>query len=132
MIESQRWISALLASLMILMLPQSAIGQDADVMCITKAQYWQAVSAECRDYKAKAGEYDTCRAELDGVRLERDQAQGQLLLFKGMDAERMDLLRQVERQRVEIDSRWHTLTVVAVGVVSLAAGAGVGWLITLM
>lgn len=109
------------------MLPDYAIGQQSETMCVTRAQYWQAVKLECKEASAKASQYDTCRQMLDDVRVQRDTAQGALLEYRGLDAQRLELIRKVEQQRLELEQRWHTLAVVGIAAASILLGGVVGY-----
>jgi hypothetical protein len=113
-----RWTMPLLLCLLTLSAPTSyAHGQET--MCVSKHDFREAVRAECRDYQAKAGQYDVCRAHLAKQVSAFDQCRGQLAVLVDIDRRRIE----AEIKAAEGYSVWSVLTGVVVGVVAGIIGA---------
>jgi hypothetical protein len=127
-------VSALtLALVLILLLMSSASGQetiDPDVMCVTRAQYWEAVRLECAEAEAKAAEFSACRSELGRVAAENNRLRGQLESFAGVDAQRIALVARLAEVQAERDSRWSSFAFGGGIVGGIAAGFVTGFILS--
>jgi hypothetical protein len=95
-------------------------------MCVTRAEFWEAVEGECTDARAQAAQYSKCNMLLDETRRERDEANGALNEYRDIDALRLIEVRNNERLQREIAERWSTWSVVWISVGVLVAGLGGG------
>lgn len=90
---------------------------------MTKADFHSAVHAECRDFKAKASQFDACRASLDSDRKALFACQGQNQMLRDIDQERIRLAQALSRQ----EAKKITVTEVVVWtVVGVVVGGVVG------
>lgn len=119
-----RWTMTLCLSLLLLTAPSSyAIGQET--MCVTKSDFLEAVHAECRDARAAADRYSTCRDLLAKAHASASECAGKVSMLDNERAMRVLAERLHERAMVERYSVW---TVATVGVVGVAVGVLVGFL----
>ena len=125
MMTFTKWMMLPLACLLIQLLPMSyASGQET--MCVTKADFREAVHAECKDHKARSEQYANCRDLLAAQTRAKDVCAGQLQVFEAVDLARIDAERRAERAEIERYSVW---TVGTTGVVGIVVGAIVALLV---
>ena len=107
-----------------------AHGQTPETMTITPDVFHEAVLAQCAEDVAKANQFERCRANLSEVRQYRDELQGQLDVFEGIDEKRLELVRREALLQAELDRRWEwstwALLVGASALVGFGAGFAVG------
>lgn len=109
--------------LIFLLLPLQVWAQET--MCVTKSDFREAVHAECRDARAAADRYATCRDLLAKAHANASECAGKISVLDNERAMRVLAERLHERAIVERYSVW---TVATVGAVGVAVGVLVGFL----
>lgn len=121
-----KWMMPFCLNLLLLTVPSSsANGQDSQTMCVTKTDFLEAVHAECRDARAAADRYATCRDLLAAQQVASAQCTGKLSVLADERAMRVMAERLHERAVIERYSVW---TVATVGVLGVVVGVVVGYL----
>lgn len=100
---------------------------SSTTVMLNAEQLTATVDRACKEARDLADEADGLRRDRDEFEKSFNQCTGALNQWQGLDAQRLDLVRQLARTEVERDSRVGRLWVVVGVVGGLVAGGLIGW-----
>ena len=100
----------------------------SQTVTLTGDELAEVVTRACGEARALADEADGLRVQRDTIRAQRDQCVGALTQWRGLDAQRLELMRQLAKSQFERESRVDRVWVVVGIVAGLVLGGVGGWI----
>jgi hypothetical protein len=94
---------------------------------MTRARVAALVDAQCGSLVISAKNFAACELHLAQVTTQRDNEAGRVMELRGVDADRLRVVRQNERLRIQVEERWPTWQVVLIGAAAIIVGGAVGY-----
>ena len=108
-------------------LAQRSSSSTSTTVTLTGSELAEVVERACNEARAKAKEADGLLRQRNDAVNKLNQCSGALVQWQGLDAQRLELVRELALAERERDSKLHKLWVVAGVVVGLALGGVIGW-----